>query len=144
MSRRPAAMSLAWFAALTIGMGGFVSVARPQSLSAADRRDDLDGVLAKIRDAVGYQSLQKQSAGVLIEGVADFQGLRGPYTLAYTADGKFLQKVKLKRALITGSDGAICWARDWSGTPRVLDLEEFESQQMLCAVRTGHWLAEGG
>jgi predicted aspartyl protease len=144
MSLRNAATSFAYLAALTIGLGGFVSVARPQTLSAADRRDEPDSVLAKIRDAVGYRSLQKQSAWVLIEGVADHQGLRGPCTLTYTPDGKFLQRLKLKREIIIGYDGATCWGVDWSGTPRVLEFEEFDSQQILFAVRTGRWLAEAG
>ncbi len=144
MSLRETARSLACLAALTIGLGAFVSVARPETLSAADRRDELDGVLAKIRDAVGYRSFQKQRAGVLVEGMADLQGLRGPYTLLYTPDGKFLQRLKLRRELITGYDAATYWARDWSGMPRVLELEEYESQRVLYAVRTGRWLAEGG
>jgi hypothetical protein len=144
MPLRHAARSFACLAALTIGLGAFVSVAQPETLSAADRREELDEVLAKIRDAVGYRSLQKQRDGLLVEGVAELQGLRGPYTLAYTSDGKFLQRFKLRREIITGSDGAICWARDWSGTPHVLEFDELESLQMLFDVRTGCWLAEGG
>ena len=92
----------------------------------------------------GIERLQQQAGGILVEGVAQLQGLHGPYTLAYTPDGKFLQKLKLRRELISGYDGTTCWAVDWSGTPRVLELEELESQQMLFAVRTGGWLAEGG
>ncbi len=144
-TRLPAAAN-SWrsLVALTIGLAAVVSVARPETLSAADRRVELSHVLAKIRDAVGYRSLQKQVADVLVEGVAELQGLRGPYTLLYTPDGKFLQKLKLRREIIVGYDGATYWARDWSGTPRVLELEEYEAQRMLFAVRTGLWLAEGG
>jgi hypothetical protein len=143
MSLHDAATSWLWLAALTNGLA-FFAVVQPDSLSAADKNDKLDDVLAKIREAIGYRASQEQTTGVVVEGVVESQGLHGPYTLAYTPDGKFLQTLKLKRELITGYDGTTSWTRDWSGTPRVLELEEFESQQMLFAVRTGRWLAEGG
>jgi hypothetical protein len=111
---------------------------------AAAEATDLARVLAKIREAVGYTAMQQHPGGVLVEGDAQYQGLKGPYSFLYATGGKFLQKIHLRRDQIIGCDGTTCWGVDWSGTPRVLELEELEFEQMTFGVRTGRWLAEDG
>jgi hypothetical protein len=100
--------------------------------------------LAKIREAMGYRAIETQPGGVLVEGVADAQGLQGPYTLLFDAAGRFLQKTRLRREQIVGFDGTTGWAVDWSGTPHVLELADLEYEQTAIWMRTGRWLAEDG
>jgi Aspartyl protease len=105
---------------------------------------DLEAVLAKIRDAAGYRAPGEHSGELLVEGMAEYQGQRGPYTLLFTPQGNFLQTVHLRRNQIVGFDGTTGWAVDWSGTPHLLEFSELESEKTIFFVRTGRWLAEDG
>jgi hypothetical protein len=129
---------------MSIVLGAAFSVLLSGGPTAAAEATDVARVLAKIREAVGYHAMQEHAGGVLVEGDARYQGLKGRYSLLFTPGGKFLQKVHLRRDQIVGGDGTTCWGVDWSGAPRVLELEELEFEQMTFGVRTGRWLAEDG
>jgi hypothetical protein len=111
--------------------------------SAADR-DDTPAILARIRRAIGSPALAAFPHGVLVEGVARYQGLSGPYTLLSDSRGRFVQTIRLARDQIVGFDGTTAWGVDWSGTPHVLELADLETAQTEMWIRTGRWLAEDG
>jgi hypothetical protein len=125
----------------------------PANLRAAETLDtktlgtetlDKETVVAKISKAVGYQALANHPGGVLIEGVAEYEGLQGPYSVLFRPDGKFLQKIHLRRDQIGGFDGTTGWSVDWSGTPHVLELADLEFVKTAVWMRTGRWLAKDG
>jgi Aspartyl protease len=105
---------------------------------------DTAAVLARIREAVGYQALADHPEGLFVEGAADCQALKGSYSLLFTPDGKFLEKMHLGRDQIAAFDGTTGWAVDWSGTPHVLELADLEAAQTSIWVETGRWLAADG
>jgi hypothetical protein len=86
--------------------------------AAAAERDNTATILARIRHAIGSPALAAFPHGVLIEGVAQYQGLSGPYTLLSDSRGRFVQTIRLARDQIVGFDGTTAWGVDWSGTPR--------------------------
>ncbi len=112
--------------------------------AAAAERDNTATILARIRHAMGSPALAAFPHGVLIEGVAQYQGLSGPHTLLSDSRGRFVQTIRLARDQVVGFDGTTAWGVDWSGTPRVLDLADLETVQTEMWVRTGRWLAEDG
>src|SRR5580692_10076148 len=112
--------------------------------AAAAERDNTATILARIRHAIGSPALAAFPHGVLVEGVAQYQGLSGPYTLLSDSRGRFVQTIRLGRDQIVGFDGTTAWGVDWSGTPHVLELADLETVQTEMWIRTGRWLAEDG
>ncbi len=133
-----------WLLVITLAGCLLVPCAAVLAAPTTSPESDVDAILAKIRESVGYPALVEHPNGLLVEGVADYQGQRGPYTLLFTPQGQFLQTVHLRRDQIVGFDGTTAWAIDWSGTPHVLEFGELESEKTIFFVRTGRWLAKNG
>jgi hypothetical protein len=143
MALHSSATSATYFASVWIALAAVASVLAAGN-SSASQGANTAAVLAKIRRAVGQPAIGPQAGGVLVEGVADHQGLQGSYSLLFDAGGKFIQKIHLRRDQIVAFDGTTGWAVDWSGTPYVLQLGDLEIEQTAIWVRTGRWLAEDG
>ena len=79
-----------------------------------------------------------------MEGTAEYQGMKGTYGLVFTPSGKFKQTIHVRRDQIVAFDGRTGWGVDWSGTPRVLQLDDLERDQTAIWVRTARWLDEHG
>ncbi len=135
----PAPLSALGLACITIA-----SILTQATDSSAADRGDTHTILARIRQATGSPAIAAQPQGVLIEGMARYQGLSGPYTLLSDSRGRFVQTIRLARDQVVGFDGTTAWGVDWSGTPRVLELADLETVQTEIWIRTGRWLAEGG
>jgi hypothetical protein len=45
---------------------------------------------------------------------------------------------------VTVFDGTVGRRIDWSGTPRVLEIEDLEEQQIVWWIVSGRWLADDG
>jgi hypothetical protein len=136
--------STAPLSALGLVFVTIASVLIPTTGSSAAERDNTATILARIRQAIGSPALAAFPHGVLIEGVAQYQGLSGPYRLLSDSRGRFVQTIRLARDQIVGFDGTTAWGVDWSGTPRVLELADLETVQTEMWIRTGRWLAEDG
>ena len=136
--------STAPFPSICFALVVVASVLMRTTTSYAAERDDTETVLARIRKAIGYAALEAQQRGVLVDGVANYESLQGPYTLLFDARGRFIQKIRLSREQIVAFDGTTAWGVDWSGTPRVLELNDLETVQTEMWVRTGRWLADDG
>jgi hypothetical protein len=129
--------------AMWLTLAAVGSLLPPRNVWAAPTPDAAT-VLKKIRDAVGYSALAEHPGGLLIEGDTEYDGLHGPFSLLFTPQGQFRQKLQLRREHLTTFDGTRGWAVDWSGTPYVLDLADLEFAQSTIWLRTGRWLAEDG
>ncbi len=130
--------------AFSVACGFAVTVLMNNSPLRAAETNELTGALDHIRDAVGYRAFHQRTEGVLVEGVAEYQGMRGPYTLRFAPGGKFLRRVQLRWDQVVGCDGQTTWQVDWSRTPHVLELEDLEFEQLVFGVLTNRWLEEGG
>jgi hypothetical protein len=141
-------MTSATHLASWIALAVVASLLVPVNLRAAETLDtqtlDTDTVLAKISKAMGNPALTEYPGGVLIEGVAEYEGLQGPFSMLFTSGGKFLQKIHLRRDQIVAFDGTTGWSLDWSGTPHVLELADLEFAKTAIWLRTGRWLAKNG
>jgi hypothetical protein len=137
-------MSTTPLSALALACVTVASVLMQATDASAADRDDTPAILARIRRAIGPPALADFPHGVLVEGVARYQGLSGPYTLLSDSRGRFVQTIRLARDQIVGFDGTTAWGVDWSGTPRVLELADLETVQTEMWIRTGRWLAEDG
>ncbi|HKS26218.1 MAG TPA: retropepsin-like aspartic protease [Pyrinomonadaceae bacterium] len=117
----------------------FISLVAPvaQAQSAAE-------ALARVRTAVGYERLRSHSRGVVAEGTARFRGMDSKYTFTFTPDGRFRAEIAGPLGDVTGFNGTVGWEVDWSGMPRVLELEDIEVAQFEAWINSGRWLDENG
>src|ERR1700689_4002334 len=87
--------STAPLSALGLVFVTIASVLMPTTGSSAADRDDTPTILARIRQAIGSPAFAAFPHGVLIEGVARYQGMAGPYTLLSDSQGRFVQTIRL-------------------------------------------------
>src|SRR5262249_16835957 len=115
------------------------------SVLSAGRADqgpsDVAAVLEKVRAALGHAALGSQRL-IYAEGTARHHELDGRYRLWFAPSGEFLRQIDCPAGDVNGFDGKTGWAVDWSGAPRILELEGLEATQVLHWIQTGRWLAE--
>src|SRR5215212_5762357 len=138
---RPKAKRVFWLACVLV-----VELAHANALTQAEAPATLsaEGALARVRVAVGYERLRAHRTGVLAEGTARVGGLDSKLTLLFTPDGHFRTDIEGPLGSVTGFDGSAAWELDWSGMPRLLELEDLELAQLEAAFRSGRWLADDG
>jgi hypothetical protein len=132
-------------------MNGFLLIAGSLALGVAQAagvemsepkpEPELATVLQKIRGAMGCDALANHVNGVEMSGRADVNGLQGPFTLSFTPDGRFCRRVQTPAPEVTAFDGTTGWGLDWTGVPRVLELENLEAAETSIWVATARWLA---
>src|SRR5262249_2749617 len=130
---------------VVIGLMGVADVtdSQPTKQTAAPV-PDLAQVLSRAREAIGYKSLMTCKGTLLLQGESNEHDLQGAYSLQFTSDGQFLQKLDSRVKELVAFDGITGWGVDASGTPRVLEMDDLESAQTLIWVQTGRWLLEEG
>jgi hypothetical protein len=116
------------------------------SLAPAAAQDTLsaEAAMARVRKATGYEKLRSQTRGLFMGGTTRFRGLDSKFTFLFTPDGKFRTEIEGPLGGSTGFDGSTGWEVDWTGMPRVLELEDLETAQFHAWTRSGRWLAEDG
>ncbi len=122
-------------------------IANSQSLFTAQLQTakpvvGLDQVLLKVRQAVNYEAVKTNHAGVVLTGEVTNAGLNGRFNFSYTPDGKFHEKIEAQFPLINAFDGATGWSVDKTGMPQTLELGDLEDAQTEAWVRTHRWLAD--
>ncbi len=105
-------------------------------LAAAD-------VLAKVRAAVGYDTLAKLPALELRGTVARY-GKTANFHFLALPDGRFLEEISGQLGESSGFDGVTAWVNDWSRATRRVDLQDRELSLAPAWIRSGRWLAPDG
>jgi hypothetical protein len=123
-----------WLACIVIAA---LAPAATEAQSAAE-------ALTRVRAATGYERLQSHANGLVAEGTARFRGLDSKFAFIFTPDGRFRTEIGGPLGDIRGFDGAVGWEVDWSGMPRILELEDIEVAQFEAWVFSGRWLAVDG
>jgi hypothetical protein len=136
---------LGWFGGIAIGLAaawaGVEGMSEPAAKPSQGAVSELGEVLKQARTAIGYELLKAHSAGFQIEGRWEGHGLKGRFRLDFTPRGKFRRRITSDISDLVAFDGVTGWGVDFTGVPRVLEMENLESAQTLLWVQTGYWLA---
>lgn len=108
------------------------------------RQMDTAQVLANVRHALHYERFATTPADLVIDGAGRYLGVADSYRLRFAPSGKFVETYTGRLNQTTGFDGKTTWMVDFSGMPRVLEMQEKETAQMTIWVLTGRWLAAKG
>lgn len=92
------------------------------------------GLLDRAREALG-----RPTGVVLAEGRSEALGVEGRYTLAFDGRGRYRTQIKSPLGTSGGFDGKTAWQTDWNGLPRVLELEDLDSELLETWAVTGYW-----
>lgn len=119
-----------------------LAVAAPAQHLHADTPPTTAEVLAKVRQATGYERFQALPRGLLLQGKGKHFGLEGDYELLCNAQGHFVRTLNQRLGETVGFDGQNCWVVQHGQTSHLLELEDREIALAVLWVQTGHWLAE--
>ncbi len=103
--------------------------------------DSLPDVLARVRAATGHASVARSADGWEMRGTARFSGLDERYSLRFMPSGAFRETYQGRLNQTTGFDGKTAWRVDYSGMPRILELQDRETALLVAEALTGRWLA---
>jgi hypothetical protein len=134
-------VALARLVRLLIGCVCLRAITWPPAVLGAVDEPNLDEMLARIRAALGTESLEKHPAGILLEGRSRKGAEERRYSLQFTPGGKFLRRIEGNLTEVVIFDGTTAWGADWSRIPRRLEMFDLEVNQMILWVQTGRWLA---
>lgn len=115
------------------------------AFASAQITPDAAKVMDKVRASIGYEHLQeamKKTGGMSLTGKADYLGTKGTYSLLFSSAAEFLEEIKTNLGQTAGFDGKTGWATDFTGMPRILELEDLETQQAIMWVYSGYWLSK--
>jgi hypothetical protein len=99
-------------------------------------------VVAKVRQATGYDKFKTLTRGLRQQGTVKYLGVEGEFEQLGNAEGHFVRTIKHRLGEIQGFDGKDCWIVEQGQISRTLDLEERESTLAVFWVLQGHWLSE--
>jgi dienelactone hydrolase len=119
-----------------------LSVVQVIAATTAKSNLTVEEIIANTRTAVGYEQLKKHDGGIMLNGRAKFLGLEAKYSLLFNPAGHFLSTIESRLGQTVGFDGTTGWTTDWSGMPRILQLEDLEVEQIAAWVQSGRWLAD--
>ncbi|MBL8863459.1 MAG: retropepsin-like domain-containing protein [Planctomycetes bacterium] len=101
-------------------------------------------VLAAARRAAGWDALRTSGGAVRVTGAARFLGTDATRVALFDAAGRYIESFDGPLSQSSGSDGAVTWARDWSGTPRILVLGDRTQGELERLFVTGAWTLGDG
>lgn len=81
----------------------------------------------------------KTDTVVVLRGTSRFMGTDGRFTLAFDAEGRFVETIEGSISHSTGFDGDSAWEVDWNGIPRDLKLGERDELLLRLWAATGLW-----
>lgn len=110
---------------------------------AAAEPSGIEEIRAKVREAVGFDTLQKLPHGITLEGTADYWGIPGTVRVRLHPDGRYLRVIHAKGEHAVGFDGKTRWDRSFSELVWVVELEEADRDRYLYGVLGHRWLADG-
>jgi predicted aspartyl protease len=105
------------------------------------RDEGVPETLTRIRAALGMEQLERHTEGIEIAGRATKGDEVRRYTLRFNPEGHFYEGREGHVTEVASFDGKTASGSDWSRVPRVLELSDLESIQMVLWVLTGRWLA---
>src|SRR5262245_52172178 len=107
--------------------------------SARDESLTVSEMLAKVRQAVGFDALSKVRGDWLWEGAAEYEGIPGRFEMRISPSSHFHQVVDAHGRHEVGFDGKTVWQRNFSRRPHELDFGEAESVTVFRAIQTYRW-----
>jgi predicted aspartyl protease len=96
------------------------------------------GELERTRAALGSDKLTAGTVCVL-SGKSRFMGTDGRFTLAFDAEGRFIETIEGPISRSTGFDGDSAWEIDWNGIPRELLMGERDELLLRLWIASGLW-----
>ena len=103
---------------------------------------DVEEILARTREAVGWSAFQAGGSAMHLSGELDYQGTKSHYDLVFDGRGRFLDRIEGPVPQVGGFDGETAWRRDWNGLPQVLEFGDRDAVLFEIARWSGAWLDE--
>ena len=88
--------------------------------------------------ALGTEKMKTDTV-VVLRGTSRFMGTDGRFTLAFDAEGRFVETIEGPISRTSGFDGDSAWEIDWNGIPRDLKLGERDELLLRLWAATGLW-----
>jgi predicted aspartyl protease len=88
--------------------------------------------------ALGTEKMKTDTV-VVLRGTSRFMGTDGRFTLAFDAEGRFVETIEGPISRSSGFDGDSAWEVDWNGIPRDLELGERDELLLRLWAATGLW-----
>ena len=105
--------------------------------------DQVRGVLARVRKALGCDAMQAWKRGLEVEGEGIAMGLETRFRLLFLPDGRFRRDIDSDLSTTEGFDGQRGWIVDFSGMPGHLESTELEVAKIRAWLLCGYWLDPG-
>jgi len=106
----------------------------------AQADDQVQAVLDRVRDAVGYENLKTFERGIELEGRGIAFGLECCFRSLILPDGRFRNEIDSELSITVGFDGKKGWMIDFSGMPGHLESVTLETVKIRNWVLGGYWL----
>lgn len=94
--------------------------------------------IERSRAALGTDKINTNTV-VVLRGTSRFMGTDGRFTLAFDAEGRFVETIEGPISHSSGFDGDSAWEVDWNGIPRDLKLGERDELLLRLWAATGLW-----
>lgn len=107
-------------------------------LAQAD--DQVQVVLDRVRNAMGYENLKTFERGIELEGKGIAFGLECCFHSLILPDGRFRNEIDSELSITIGFDGKKGWLVDFSGMPGHLESVALETAKIRNWVLGGYWL----
>lgn len=112
-----------------------------RSLAPAACQDaEVSRALAEAREALGWQRVLDHPGVVRVRGAARTRGTDAQQTDVFDGRGRSFQSFVGPLPSSAGWDGETCWAVDWTGTPRVLELGDRLDALIASEFLYGGWV----
>jgi hypothetical protein len=149
--RRAARASVVTLTLVATPLVACAGVAGPQAAPTAGEAhkraeigsETAEATVARARHALGWDELARSSSAMRITGAAHFLGTDATQTMLFDGRGRYLQSFDGPMGQSSGTDGKTDWARDWSGTARVLVLGDRAQGELERMFATGAWTTAG-
>lgn len=99
-------------------------------------------IIAKVKEAASNESLQHPRGQVILKGTAQIYGTSGRFEIAFSADGRFINRIESALSETTGFDGKMGWMVHASGMPRKLSSDELTWNRLIIDLLSGQWLQD--
>ncbi|MFT7465271.1 MAG: hypothetical protein ACI9EF_003636 [Pseudohongiellaceae bacterium] len=109
------------------------------AVASAEPESRIEEVLARARDAIGWEVVAQHPGVVRIEGAAHLLGTDARHTQVFDGWGRWLQSIDGPLPSLKGFDGESVWTIDWNRAHRVLELGDRHMALLTAAFSSGAW-----